>query len=73
MTKLMQTLMDEVAKLPDADQDSFARAWLEELRDEQGWDRRFHDRPEVLAALLAEAEADIAAGRTAPLDFKRRR
>ena len=69
MTKLLEKALAEVAKLPEAEQDVFARQMLDEL-DEAQWDKSFADpRSEILLErLAAEAIAEDEAGETMPLE-----
>jgi hypothetical protein len=53
---------------PPDEQDRIGRWLLEELRDEEQWDRQFRGSQDALSKLRAEALADRAAGRTTPLD-----
>jgi hypothetical protein len=68
MTQLLEAALAQLAKLPPDEQDRVGRWLLEELRDEQLWDRKFGASQDVLSKLAVEALSDRAAGRTAPLD-----
>jgi hypothetical protein len=57
-----------LAKLSPEEQERVGRWLLEELRDEEHWDRQFTTSQDALSKLGAEAVADHAAGRTTPLD-----
>lgn len=67
MTKLLEQALQEVAKLPAAEQDAVAAILLEELASEQRWAESFAKSQDKLAKLAAEALADYKAGRTKPL------
>ena len=70
MTELLQQAFEQAAKLPQTQQDEFARFLLAELNSEQRWDELLN-RPEsedLLAQLADEALAAHRAGRTRPLD-----
>lgn len=67
MTKLMETAISEVAKLPEPEQDALAAILLEELASERRWSESFGKSQGALAELAEEALAEHAAGRTQPL------
>lgn len=68
MTKLLEKAFDEVAQLPEDEQNSFAEWLLEELRSEQRWTEAFSRSSDQLARLAEEALREHAAGRTDDLD-----
>lgn len=63
MTQLLEKILIEVDKLPLEKQDFIATIILEELEDEQRWDKAFAESQDLLAKLAEEARADIKAGR----------
>lgn len=70
MTELLQQAFEQAAKLPQTQQDTFARFLLAELDSERRWDDLLN-RPEsedLLEQLANEALAAHRAGRTQPLD-----
>jgi len=67
MTKLMEKALQEVAKLPAAEQDAMAAIVLEELASEEKWATAFAKSQDQLAKLASEALAEYNAGRTKPL------
>ena len=72
MTELLQQAFEQAAKLPQLQQDTFARFLLAELDSERRWDELLN-RPEsedLLAQLADEAVAAHRAGRTQPLDLE---
>lgn len=73
MTKLLEKALEQVAKLPEAEQDFIAQLILDELADEALWAKRFAESKDVLRALVEEADEDIDAGRVYPLEFPRRK
>jgi len=73
MTKLLEKAIEEARKLPPEDQDFIAWRILEEIAEEACWARSFAEHPEILEKLVAEAEAEIAAGEVLPLEFPRRK
>lgn len=68
MTHLLEQAYAQVAQLPEADQDAIAALILEELEDEQRWQKSFAQYPDALARLAQEALAEHRAGLTQPLD-----
>ncbi len=68
MTKLLEKAFEEASKLPAKDQDSLARALLEELASERRWDELFDSSPDLLEELSKEALEEHRAGRTKVLD-----
>ena len=70
MTELLQQAFEQAAKLPQTQQDTFARFLLAELDSERRWDELLH-RPEsedLLAQLADQAVAAHRAGQTQHLD-----
>ena len=70
MTELLQQAFEQAAKLPQTQQDTFARFLLAELDAERRW-ADLLNRPEsedLLEQLADEAVAAHRAGRTQPLD-----
>ena len=68
MTELLDEAFAKVARLPDHEQDVFARWLLDELESEQDWTRAFETSRGQLAELAREALEDDLADRTEPLD-----
>jgi hypothetical protein len=67
MTKLLEKVFAQAARLPAGEQDAFAEFVLAELESEERWTRAFAASQEELASLAQEAAADDKAGRTRPL------
>ena len=67
MTKLLEKAIQEVAKLPAAEQDAVATILLEELTSERRWAESLAKSQDKLAELAQEAVAEYKAGRTKPL------
>ncbi len=68
MTRTLDAAMAKHATLPPEEQDRVANWLLEELQDEEDWNRRFAASQDLLSKLSAEALAEYAEGRTTPLD-----
>ena len=66
MTQLLEKALTEVYKLSPEKQDAIAAIILEELENEQRWDKAFADSQDQLAQLAQLAQkvrADIRVGR----------
>lgn len=63
MTQFLEKVLTEVYKLPPEKQDAIAAVILEELEDEQLWDRTFAESQDKLAQLARKVRTDIKAGR----------
>ena len=68
MTRTLDAAIAKLATLPPEEQDRVAQWLLDELRDDEHWDRQFHASQDVLGKLAAEARTDRVAGRSTPLD-----
>ncbi len=68
MTELLEEAFAKVARLPDHEQDAFARWLMNELESEQRWSRAFETSQGRLSELAREALEDELADRTEPLD-----
>ena len=69
MTKLLAQLFEDLAKLPETEQDAVAAIMLEELDAEARWSAVFGTSQAALQALADEALAEYRAGETTPLSF----
>ncbi len=69
MTGLLEKAFKEVSKLPETDQNIFARWILAEMDAEKKWDKKFAESEDVLAQLAQEALKDDEEGRTIELDI----
>lgn len=66
---ILQQALQELAKLPDEDQQAITARWLDELKDEQAWSQTFDATPDYAWDELAErVRRDIACGDTSTLD-----
>ena len=68
MTELLEEAFAKAARLPDHEQDAFARWLMDELESERRWSRAFEASQGQLAELAREALEDHLADRTEPLD-----
>lgn len=63
MTQLLEKALTEVYKLPSEKQDAIAAIILEELEDEQRWDKAFAESQDKVVQLARKVRAAIKAGR----------
>jgi hypothetical protein len=63
MTRLLEQVLAEVQKLPEAEQDAIAAMILEEIADERRWDEAFARSQAQLGRLADRVREDIRAGR----------
>ena len=68
MTELLEAAFANAARLPDHEQEAFARWLMNELESEQRWSRAFQTSQGRLSELAREALEEDLADRTAPLD-----
>lgn len=69
MTPLLEKALSEVYKLPPEEQDAIAAVILEELEDEQRWNKAFTESQDKLAQLAHKVRADIKAGHSKKMDI----
>ena len=69
--RLKEAFRIVVERLPEQEQDVLAEAIIAEVAGDAGWDKRFEQSQESLAAMADEALADARAGRTRRLDPSR--
>ncbi|HEX8682447.1 MAG TPA: hypothetical protein VF707_09045 [Ardenticatenaceae bacterium] len=69
MTQLLERAWAEVSKLPPEEQDAIAAIILEELEDEQRWDKTFAASQDKLSQLAGKVREDIRAGRVRKMGF----
>ncbi len=67
MTELLEEAFAKAGRLPDHEQDAFARWLIDELESERRWSRAFETSQGQLAELAREALEDELSGRTEPL------
>ncbi len=67
MTELLEEAIMRVQQLPPSEQDAIAQLILDELADEQRWDKAFTQSQDALGRLAAKVRADIRAGKTKPI------
>ena len=72
MTQLLQKAFERAAKLPQEEQDKFARFLLAELEAERQWAELFSrsESEDLLERLADEALIAHRTGRTQPLDIE---
>ena len=67
MTKLLQTAIEKLSKLPDKEQDVYAHIIIEELDAERQWDTAFAGTQDGLAGMGEAAVKEHEGGGTTPL------
>ena len=68
MSRALEAAIAKLVTLPADEQDRIARWLLDELRDEEHWERQFSASQDTLSKLAAEARAERAAGKATELD-----
>ena len=68
MSRALDSAIAKLATLPADEQDRIVRWLLDELHDEEHWERQFSASQDTLNKLAAEALAERAAGRATELD-----
>jgi len=67
LTKLLQTAIEKLSKLPEKEQDVYAHVIIEELDAERQWDTTFAGTQDRLAGMAEEAAREQEERRTTPL------
>ena len=62
MTTLLDKAIAKVSKLPTSKQDAIASIILDELEDDELWDKQFAGSQDKLSKLASKVRRDIAAG-----------
>jgi hypothetical protein len=70
MTPFLERAIERVQQLPEAEQDAIAAVILDELADEQRWEKSFANSQEQLGKLAAKVRSDIEAGRFKDLEVE---
>jgi hypothetical protein len=65
---LLEKALAEVARLPEAAQETIARLILDEIEAERGWDERFAKSQDQLGELVRSARAEVERGEVLPYD-----
>lgn len=68
MTELLDAAVAKLSSLPAQEQDRIAEWLLQELPDQELWDRRFAESQDALRKLAAETRKERASGNTIELD-----
>ncbi|MFW5871770.1 MAG: hypothetical protein ACOCUT_01550 [bacterium] len=58
MTKLMDEAINEIQKLPDSEQDNFAKWILDEIKSEKRWQELFKNSQEKLQKISRLADQE---------------
>ena len=67
VSKLVEQAFNEVAKLPEKEQEAVAAWLLEELSSERQWQGAFSNSQDLLTSLADKALREHKQGRTEPL------
>ena len=67
MTALLEKALQQLEEQSSDTQDAIASQILESLEDE-AWERSFKQNPDKLSRLIAQAEDEIAQGKTRPIE-----
>jgi hypothetical protein len=63
MTQLLERALIEIKKLPEPEQDAIASLILDELADEESWQKSFARSQDPLARVAAKVREDVRTGR----------
>jgi hypothetical protein len=69
VTKRFEKVINKVGKLPAEEQDAIADWILEELADEQRWQKSFAETQDLLEKMADNAMREHKQGKTRPLDL----
>lgn len=72
MTTLLEKAFTEAAKLSPEEQDALAERILADLASEKRWDELFETSQDLLSQWADEALAEHRAGKTIPVERKKR-
>ena len=70
MTKLLERAFKEASKLPEIEQNAFAKWMMDELEAEAKWQKAFAASEDILDKLADEAIAEHKAGKSKILNVK---
>lgn len=68
MTEMLDRAVAKLEALPAEEQDRIAQWLLQEIPDEELWDRRFSETQDALSKLAIETRNERAAGNTTLLE-----
>jgi hypothetical protein len=71
MTKLLERAFKEASKLPEVEQNAFAKWVMEELETERKWEKAFAGSEDILDRLADEALAAHKQRKTKPLSIEK--
>lgn len=64
MTKLLEKAFSELNRLPEKEQNEFARLIIDDLK----WDKSYDESQDLIALMAKEALIEYKAGKTKPFD-----
>ena len=59
MTKLLNSAFEEISKLPEIEQNIFARFIINEIESEKKWEKKFSNSEDLLSSLANTALNDF--------------
>ncbi|AYJ77545.1 hypothetical protein [Aliarcobacter cryaerophilus] len=59
MTKLLNSAFEEISKLPEIEQNIFARFIINEIESEKKWEKKFSNSEDLLSNLANTALTDF--------------
>ncbi|WNL12860.1 hypothetical protein [Aliarcobacter cryaerophilus] len=59
MTKLLNSAFEEISKLPEIEQNIFARFIINEIENEKKWEKKFSNSEDLLSNLVNTALTDF--------------
>jgi len=68
MTEMLDVAVAKLSALPPSEQDRIAQWLLQEIPDEELWDRRFSESQDALGKLATQARQERIAGGAAGLE-----
>ena len=69
MTELLNRAFKEASRLPEIEQNAFAKWVLEELKTERRWESSFANSEDILDKLADEALTEDTKGNSKPLNI----
>jgi hypothetical protein len=67
MPSLLEKALEKVVALPPDEQDAIASQILASLADEEGWKKRFAEKPDIIRRMAREALREDEQGETLAL------
>ena len=68
MSALLEKALEQVAALPEDEQDAIASQILDAIADEEGWKKRLEEKRATIRRMAQEALSEDDLGETLPLE-----